>query len=80
MNALNVEDNIAIENVLITRQIQSAQKKVETYHFDIRKSVLEYDDVMNIQREKFYAQRRKVLAGKNLSEDIYYMIEKEIEE
>ena len=47
MNALNVEDDIAIENVLITRQIQSAQKKVETYHFDIRKSVLEYDDVMN---------------------------------
>ena len=79
MNALNVGDDIAIENVLITRQIQSAQKKVETYHFDIRKSVLEYDDVMNIQREKFYAQRRKVLAGKNLSEDIYYMIEKEID-
>ena len=79
MNALNVEDDIAIENVLITRQIQSAQKKVETYHFDIRKSVLEYDDVMNIQREKFYAQRRKVLAGKDLSEDIYFMIEKEID-
>ena len=79
MNALNVEDDIAIENVLITRQIQSAQKKVETYHFDIRKSVLDYDDVMNIQREKFYAQRRKVLAGKNLSEDIYYMIEQEID-
>ena len=79
MNALNVEEDLAIENVLITRQIQSAQKKVETYHFDIRKSVLEYDDVMNIQREKFYAQRRKVLAGKDLSEDIYYMIEKEID-
>ena len=79
MNALNVEEDIAIEPPLITRQIQSAQKKVETYHFDIRKSVLEYDDVMNIQREKFYAQRRKVLFGKNLSEDIYYMIEKEID-
>ena len=79
MNALNVEEDIAIEHPLITRQIQSAQKKVETYHFDIRKSVLEYDDVMNIQREKFYAQRRKVLFGHNLSEDIYYMIEKEID-
>lgn len=79
MNMLNVEEDIAIENGLITKQIQSAQKKVETYHFDIRKSVLEYDDVMNIQREKFYAQRRKVLAGKNLSEDIYFMIEKEID-
>lgn len=79
MNALNVEEDIAIEHPLITRQIQSAQKKVETYHFDIRKSVLEYDDVMNIQREKFYAQRRKVLFGNNLSDDIYYMIEKEID-
>lgn len=79
MNMLNVEEDLAIENQLITRQIQSAQKKVETYHFDIRKNVLEYDDVMNIQREKFYAQRRKVLSGKNLSEDIHFMIEKEID-
>ncbi len=79
MNALNVDENMAIESPLITRQIQSAQKKVETYHFDIRKSVLEYDDVMNIQREKFYAQRRRVLRGDDLSEDIYYMIEREID-
>ena len=79
MNALNVDENMAIESPLITRQIQSAQKKVETYHFDIRKSVLEYDDVMNIQREKFYAQRRRVLRGDDLSQDIYYMIEREIE-
>lgn len=79
MNALNVDEDMAIENPIITRQIQSAQKKVETYHFDIRKSVLEYDDVMNVQREKFYEQRRKVLSGKNLSEDIIYMIEREID-
>ena len=79
MNALKVDDNMAIENPLISRQIQSAQKKVETYHFDIRKSVLEYDDVMNIQREKFYAQRRRVLRGDDLSSDIYYMIEREID-
>jgi len=79
MNALNVDENMAIEHTLITRQIQSAQKKVETYHFDIRKSVLEYDDVMNIQREKFYAQRRKVLFGKDLTSDIYYMIEREVD-
>ncbi len=79
MNALNVEEDMAIENPIITAQIQSAQKKVETYHFDIRKSVLEYDDVMNVQREKFYAQRKKVLSGKNLSEDVVYMIEREIE-
>ena len=79
MNMLQVEENMAIESKLISNQIQSAQKKVETYHFDIRKSVLEYDDVMNVQREKFYAQRRKVLSGKNLSDDIYFMIEKEID-
>ena len=79
MNMLNVEEDMAIESSLITRQIQSAQKKVETYHFDIRKNVLQYDDVMNIQREKFYAQRRKVLEGKNLTEDIKFMIDKEID-
>ena len=79
MEMLNVEESMAIESPLITRQIQSAQKKVETYHFDIRKSVLEYDDVMNIQREKFYAQRRKVLSGKSLYEDILYMIERELD-
>ena len=79
MNALNVDEDMAIENTIITSQIQSAQKKVETYHFDIRKNVLEYDDVMNVQREKFYEQRKKVLFGKNLSEDVVYMIEREIE-
>ena len=79
MTMLNVEEDMAIESSLITRQIQSAQKKVETYHFDIRKNVLQYDDVMNIQREKFYAQRKKVLEGKNLTEDIKFMIDKEID-
>ena len=79
MTMMNVDENMAIESGLITRQIQSAQKKVETYHFDIRKSVLQYDDVMNIQREKFYAQRKKVLDGKNLSDDIKFMIDKEID-
>ncbi len=79
MNMMNVEEDMAIESGLITKQIQSAQRKVETYHFDIRKNVLEYDDVMNIQREKFYAQRRKVLAGGNLTEDIIFMMEQELD-
>ena len=79
MNMLNVEENMAIESGLITKQIQSAQRKVETYHFDIRKNVLEYDDVMNVQREKFYAQRRKVLEGKNLGEDLLYMMDSELD-
>jgi len=79
MNMMNVEEDMAIESGLITKQIQSAQRKVETYHFDIRKNVLEYDDVMNIQREKFYAQRKKVLTEKNMSEDIVYMMEQELD-
>lgn len=79
MNMMNVEEDMAIESGLITKQIQSAQRKVETYHFDIRKNVLEYDDVMNIQREKFYAQRKRVLTEKNLTEDIIFMMERELE-
>ena len=79
MTMLNVPENMAIDSPLISRRIESAQKKVETFHFDMRKSVLEYDDVMNIQREKFYRQRRKVLAGEGLQEDIHYMIEREID-
>ena len=79
MNTLNVEEDMAIESNLITRQIQASQRKVETYHFDIRKSVLEYDDVMNVQREKFYQQRRRVLKGEDLTADIYYMIEREMD-
>ncbi len=79
MDTLNTEEDMRIESPLITRQIQAAQRKVETYHFDIRKSVLEYDDVMNIQREKLYSQRRKVLKGENIYPDILYMIEREID-
>ena len=79
MNMMNVEEDMAIESALITKQIQSAQRKVETYHFDIRKNVLEYDDVMNIQREKFYAQRKRVITETNLTEDIIFMMERELE-
>ncbi len=79
MNTLNIDETMAIENRIITRQIESNQKKVETFHFDARKSVLEYDDVMNLQREKFYAQRNKVLEGNDLREDIIYMIEREVD-
>ncbi|MBR6722664.1 preprotein translocase subunit SecA [bacterium] len=79
MTMLNVPENMAIDSPMITTRIESAQKKVETFHFDMRKSVLEYDDVMNIQREKFYRQRRRVLSGEGLQEDIYYMMEREID-
>ena len=79
MNSFNIEEDLAIENGLITRQIASNQKKVETFHFDARKSVLEYDDVMNLQREKFYAQRNKVMENTDLHEDIVFMIEREVD-
>ncbi len=79
MTMLNVPENMAIDSPLITKRIQSAQKRVETFHFDIRKQVLDYDDVINIQREKFYRQRRKVLTGSGLYEDIIYMMECEVD-
>ncbi len=79
MNSFNIEEDMAIENRFITRQIESNQKKVETFHFDARKNVLEYDDVINLQREKFYAQRNKVLEGTDLRDDILYMIEREVD-
>ena len=79
MTMLNVPENMAIDNPLISKRIQSAQKRVETYHFDIRKQVLDYDDVINIQRERFYRQRRKVLSSKGLYEDILYMMEREVD-
>jgi preprotein translocase subunit SecA len=78
MEMLNVEEDMAIEAGIVSRSIESAQKKVEVYHFDIRKHVLEYDDVMNKQRELFYKQRRKVLEGENVYEDVLYMIEQEL--
>lgn len=78
MNMLNVEEDMAIEAGIVSKSIESAQKKVEVYHFDIRKHVLEYDDVMNRQRELFYAQRRKVLEGGNIYEDVVHMIEQEL--
>ena len=67
MNTLNVEENMPIESKMLTRIIESSQKKVEGRNFSIRKNVLKYDDVMNVQREEIYSQRRKVLDGMDLS-------------
>ena len=74
MDKLGMEEDEPIEHSLITRSIEHAQKKVEARNFDMRKNVLEYDDVMNQQREVIYAQRRKVLMGEDLRENIMYMI------
>jgi len=66
MEALKVEEDMAIESSMVSKAIENAQKKVELYNFGIRKSVLEYDEVMNIQRNIIYEQRKKILEGENL--------------
>ncbi len=73
MNRLGMEEGVPIEHGLVTRAIENAQKKVEGHNFDIRKHLLEYDDVMNKQREVIYHQRREVLQGENLKEDVLAM-------
>ncbi|MBR6013159.1 MAG: preprotein translocase subunit SecA [Selenomonadaceae bacterium] len=74
MDKLGMEEDEPIEHTLITKSIEHAQKKVEARNFDIRKHVLEYDDVMNQQREIIYGERRKILNGENLRENIFGMI------
>ncbi len=75
MDKLGLEEDEPIEHSMITSSIEHAQKKVEARNFDIRKNVLEYDDVMNQQREVIYSQRRKVLNGEDLKDNIIYMID-----
>ncbi|MDP9750586.1 preprotein translocase subunit SecA [Thermoanaerobacter pentosaceus] len=79
MDTLGIDDDQPIEHKILTKQIEQAQKKVEGINFDTRKHVLQYDDVMNKQREIIYAQRRKVLEGENLKESIFDMIRSIIE-
>ena len=74
MDKLGMEEDEPIEHKLITNSIEHAQKKVEARNFDIRKHVLEYDDVMNQQREVMYGERRKILLGDNLRENIMGMV------
>ena len=74
MDRLGMGEDDPIEHKLITRSIENAQKKVEGRNFDMRKHVLEYDDVMNQQREVIYGERRKVLMGDNLREHILGML------
>ena len=76
MDRLGIDEETPIEHQLVTRQIEGAQKKVEQYHFDIRKHVLEYDDVMNVQRKLIYGERRKVLHGENIRDNILDMMER----
>ncbi len=73
MDKLGMDDTVPIEAGIISRSIESAQRKVESRNFDMRKHVLDYDDVMNQQREVIYGQRRQVLTGENLKENIMEM-------
>ncbi len=78
MDKLGMDDSVPVESKIVSRSIETAQKRVEGRNFDIRKHVLNYDDVMNKQREIIYSQRRSVLTGENLKEQVMDMIEKVI--
>jgi preprotein translocase subunit SecA len=75
MERLGLQDGEAIEHRFITRAIENAQKKVEARNFDLRKHLLDYDDVMNRQRQAFYARRREVLAREDLHAEVLEMVE-----
>ncbi len=79
-NTLGADENIPIEAKLISNTVEKAQKRVEGRNFSIRKNVLQYDDVMNVQREIIYKQRKEVLDGQNLKDNITSMINSTAEE
>ncbi len=70
MNAFRVDEDMPIESGMLTRSLESAQKKVETYYYDIRKQVFEYDEVMNNQRKAVYSERLRVLQGTDLKRQV----------
>jgi preprotein translocase subunit SecA len=78
MDALGLDDETPIENKMVSRSLESAQKKVEGHNFDTRKQLVEYDDVMNRHREVIYQRRRQALAAENLETEILGMIETQL--
>ena len=79
-NTLGADENLPLQMGILSKAVESAQRKVEGKHFSIRKHVLQYDDVMNTQREIIYKQRRQVLDGENIHDSILHMIESVSEE
>ncbi|TAK27214.1 MAG: preprotein translocase subunit SecA [Chloroflexota bacterium] len=79
MEWAGLDDETPIEHSLVSRSIENAQQKVEAYNFDLRKNVVEYDDVMNKHREVIYAERRKILSGADLRTNVLEMIHGEID-
>jgi preprotein translocase subunit SecA len=80
MGTLGMDDGVPLEHRMVSNAIAKAQKRVEGHNFDIRKHLLEYDNVMNKQREVIYAQRRQILAGESLEEDLLEMAEELVED
>lgn len=80
MDMLSVDESEPIESGMVSKAIENAQKKVEMYHFGIRKNILDYDEVMNSQRKIIYEQRRKILEGDNLRPVVEEMIERNMED
>jgi preprotein translocase subunit SecA len=80
MDMLKIDEGEAITHGLISRAIENAQKKVEAHNFDIRKHLIEYDDVMNKQREVIYTQRREILSGVDLRESFLEMMDETVED
>ncbi|MCH8864129.1 MAG: preprotein translocase subunit SecA [Chloroflexi bacterium] len=78
MNWVGLDEDTPIENKLINKTISDVQQRVEGYHFDMRKHLVEYDDVVNKQRELIYGERKKILGGTDLRENILSMVKDEI--
>ena len=78
MNMIGADEEMPIEHKMVSNSIQNAQKKVEAHHFDIRKHVLQYDDVLNTQREVIYRERKEILQKESLRENILDMLEEHV--
>ncbi len=76
METLGMEDDVPIESRMVTKSIQNAQKRVEGHNFDIRKNLIEYDDVMNLQRKTVYSLRRRILGDDAMEEDMLDLVER----
>jgi preprotein translocase subunit SecA len=80
MSRLGMDEDVPIENKMVSKAIENAQKKVEAHNFDIRKHLLEYDDIMNKQRSEIYSFRREILQGEGLKEKIFQLIDDIVDE
>jgi preprotein translocase subunit SecA len=80
LSKLGMDEDMPIESGMVTKALENAQTKVEGHNFDIRKHLVDYDDVMNVHRDVVYTERTKVLEGANLHDDVFGMIEEEIKE